>query len=98
MKTIMNKKELAIETIAQLFTAAFSGQGVLKTPDSCTIERTPVTEGETDPNVRWFKQTFEGLPNLDLSVGISKDAEETMFGRATLESSYEDRALPLRQH
>jgi flagellar motor switch protein FliN/FliY len=88
-----------IETVAELFAAAFAAEGVLKASDSCGIEQVPTMWGETEKNVFWFKQTFAGLPNLDLFVGISRETQEILFGRAAArESSYEDQAPQLRDH
>jgi flagellar motor switch protein FliN len=70
---MINKRDLALETSAELFLTAFNekvfAHGALKrvaTPD------------RVDPNLRWFRQPFICRTNFELFVGISAGAADAL--------------------
>jgi len=72
----IKKPDPALETVAELFLTAFNG----RIPDSGALERTAAAENDLDPRARWFRQTFTGLTDFEISAGISSGAAETLPG------------------
>jgi flagellar motor switch protein FliN len=69
----IKKPDAALETAADLFLTAFNG----KILDAGALVRA-VAENQLDPEARWFRQTFTGPANFELSVGISSTVAETL--------------------
>jgi flagellar motor switch protein FliN/FliY len=75
----IKKTDAALETAAELFLTAFNG----KIPDDGTLERTAAAQNPLDPQARWFRQTFTGPQEFELSAGISSEVAETLPGELT---------------
>jgi len=71
----IKKQDAALETAAELFLTAFNG----KIHDAGVLERAGADEA-LDPQARWFRQTFPGVTNFELSVGISSGVAEALPG------------------
>ena len=89
----IKKPDPALETVAELFLTAFNG----KTPDAGALERTGAAENGLDPQARWFRQTFNGLTNFEISAGISSDVAEALPGELPelIEAVFESMARAL---
>jgi flagellar motor switch protein FliN len=67
----------ALETAADLFLTAFNG----KISGSGALAKAATKVERLDPQARWFRQTFTGLTNFELSAGISSAAAGTLPGQ-----------------
>ena len=72
---MIKKRDVALETAAELFLTAFNGKIPTMARSKATVE-----EDAPDPKTRWFRQTFTGLTISNSSVGISR-APPNLAGR-----------------
>lgn len=72
----IKKPDAALETAAELFLTAFNG----KIPDAGALDRIAAAENRLGPEARWFRQTFTGPTNFELSAGISSTVAGTLPG------------------
>jgi flagellar motor switch protein FliN len=73
---MIKKRDLALETAAELFLTAFNGE----IPGHGALERVAKTENRLEPQARWFRQTFTSLSKFELFAGISPEAAEALPG------------------
>jgi flagellar motor switch protein FliN len=74
---MIKKRNLALDTAAELFLTAFNG----KTSEHGALERTE--DAHLDARARWFRQTFTGPAHLELFAGISAEVADVLPGELT---------------
>jgi flagellar motor switch protein FliN len=91
---MIKKRDVALETAAELFLTAFNGEIL----DHGVLERVATAESRQDPKTRWFRQTFTSVTDFELFAGISSSAAEAMPGEVLelLENSFERMARALQ--
>jgi flagellar motor switch protein FliN len=76
---MIKKRNLGLETAAELFLTAFNG----KTFDHGALERMASDDTRLDVQARWFRQNFTGPVNFELYVGVSPEVASALPGELT---------------
>lgn len=91
---MIKKRDVALETTAELFLTAFNGE----IQSHGMLERVAAAEARPDPKTRWFRQVFTSLTDFEVLVGVSSSAAESLPGQvpALLENAFERMARALQ--